>query len=43
MQDVWPYVIAAYAVTGAGLAALVAYRVLSLMYWAKRAREDAKR
>jgi len=43
MQNVWPYVIGAYAVTGVGLVALVIAVTLHLMRWSRRAREESQR
>ncbi|HVY85383.1 MAG TPA: heme exporter protein CcmD [Caulobacterales bacterium] len=42
-HDVWPYVIAAYCVTGVGLAGLTAFVIARLRYWAKRARDEEQR
>ncbi len=42
MEGVWPYVIGAYALTGAGLVALALNTFLRLRYWARQAREEEK-
>ena len=42
MSGGWDFVIAAYVVTGAGLAAMTIATFLNLRHWAKRARDEDK-
>ena len=37
----WDFIIAAYSVTGLGLAAITIAVILNLRHWARRAREDS--